>query len=159
MFIDAGIGIGRIREGALSLPGPNPARGRAGRRGRPRSPESPSRQPPMPLPDGRCNPLCPYFRCLNNALAITRRHHHGRVQRVAFCRWIGDVCIGGSCQYASCKLRALLPDGKCLYAVEKKERAESDLKELEEEVRREEIEMGKIDRLMRRRGYSLEDEF
>ncbi len=128
------------------------------RPGRPRGGRTGSR-PPMPFPDGRCNPLCPYFRCLNNALVVRRVHHHGRLQRVAFCRWIGDECIGGSCKYASCALRALLPDGRCQIALEKKGRAEEGLDVLEREVEKEEAEMSKIDRLMKRRGYYVDEEF
>lgn len=37
-----------------------------------------------------------------------------------FCTWIGDECIGASCQYASCKLNYLLPDGSCAWAKQKK---------------------------------------
>ncbi len=111
----------------------------------------------MPLPDGRCNPLCPYFRCLNNALTVVRKHVHGRVQKVAYCRWIGDECIGGSCQYASCALKALLPDGTCLFAKEK-EAKETRLEEIEREIRAEEEAMSKVERLMRRKGYVGEEE-
>ena len=115
---------------------------------------------PMPLPDGRCNPLCPYFRCLNNALTIVRRPSHGRMHRVAYCRWIGDECIGGSCQYASCALKALLPDGTCLYAKEKgKKGKEEELEAVEKELQKEEEEMSKVERLMKRRGYMLDEEF
>ncbi len=113
---------------------------------------------PMPLPDGRCNPLCPYFRCLNNALTIVRRPSHGRMIRVAYCRWIGDECIGGSCQYASCAAKALLPDGTCLFAKEKESGKETRLEDLEKELMKEEEEMSKVERLMKRRGYGLEDE-
>jgi len=124
-------------------PGP-----RGGRQGKPR---------PMPLPDGRCNPLCPYFRCLNNALTIVRKPSHGRMMRVAYCRWIGDECIGGSCQYASCAAKALLPDGTCLFAKEK-ESKETKLDDLEKELEREEEEMSRVERLMRRRGYGLDED-
>lgn len=114
---------------------------------------------PMPLPDGRCNPLCPYFRCLNNALTIVRKPSYGRMHRVAYCRWIGDECIGGSCQYASCALKALLPDGTCLYAKEKRGAGkESDLEDFEKELKREEQEMSKVERLMKRRGF-IDEEF
>jgi hypothetical protein len=81
------------------------------------------------------------------------------MQRTAFCRWIGDECIAGSCQYASCNLKALLPDGGCLYAKEKREeKPEKALEEIERELKREEEEMARIERLMRRRGYGPEEE-
>lgn len=113
---------------------------------------------PMPLPDGRCNPLCPYFRCLKNALTVVRKPSHGKMHRVAYCRWIGDECIGGSCQYAACALKALLPDGTCLYAKEKGQK-ETRIEDLESEIAREESEMSKVERLMKRRGYYFGDEF
>jgi hypothetical protein len=124
-----------------------PARG-GPREGKPR---------PMPLPDGRCNPLCPYFRCLKNALTIVRKPVHGRIQQIPYCRWIGDECIGGSCQYASCALKALLPDGTCLFAKEK-EAKETRLEDIEREIRAEEEAMSKVERLMKRKGYLGEDE-
>ena len=112
---------------------------------------------PMPLPDGKCNPLCPYFRCLNNALTAVRKPVHGKMQRVAYCRWIGDECIGGACQYAACTLKALLPDGTCLYAKEKQAQ-ETRIEDLEREVRAEEEAMSKIERLMKRKGYFSDEE-
>ncbi len=137
------------------------SRRRGGWRGGGRRP--PSRRPgarprPMPLPDGRCNPLCPYFRCLNNALTIVRRQSHGRMIRVAYCRWIGDECIGGSCQYASCDAKALLPDGTCLYAKEK-ESKETRLEDLEKELEHEEQMMSRVERLMKKRGFDEEEFF
>lgn len=133
------------------------------RGGPPRRPPSGrgERPRPTPLPDGRCNPLCPYFRCLNNALTTLRKPSHGRMHRVAYCRWIGDECIGGSCQYASCALKALLPDGSCLYAKEKGGRRgeEESLESMERELRKEEEEMSKVEKLMKRRGYIIDEEF
>ena len=131
---------------------------RGGRGGAPRGRGPGGKPKPMPLPDGRCNPLCPYFRCLNNALTVVRKPSHGRMQRVAYCRWIGDECIGGSCQYASCALKALLPDGTCLYAKEKGQRKEEELEDIERELKREEEELSKAERLMKRRGYFLDEE-
>ncbi|MET1101617.1 MAG: hypothetical protein ABWW69_03970 [Pyrodictiaceae archaeon] len=116
-----------------------------------------TRERPMPFPDGRCNPLCPYFRCLNNALVVIRKQQYGKIHKAPFCRWIGDECMGGSCQYASCALKALLPDGRCLFAVEKS-RKEEGIEEIERELIKEEREMSKIGRLMKRRGYDVDEE-
>ncbi len=145
-------GFSRRREfDSTRRKGGPPRRPPSGRGERPR---------PTPLPDGKCNPLCPYFRCLNNALTTLRKPSHGRMHRVAYCRWIGDECIGGSCQYASCTLKALLPDGSCLYAKEKSVRKEEEsLESMEKELKKEEEEMSKVERLMRRRGYIIDEEF
>jgi len=88
-----------------------------------------------PMPLGRkCNPLCPLFRCSKRALIITTRAIRGKPVRVAFCRWIGDECIGASCQYAFCATRSLLPNGECLHAVQKTTGKEKDIiEELKEE--------------------------
>lgn len=115
---------------------------------------------PTPFPNGKCNPLCPYFKCLNNALTILRKPSHGRMHRVAYCRWIGDECIGGSCQYASCALKALLPDGSCLYAKERmSQKEEESIESMERELMREEEKMSKVRKLMKRRGYIADEEF
>lgn len=83
---------------------------------------------PMPLGD-RCSPLCPFFMCGRGALLITNKMIRGRVSKVAQCRMTGENCLGGECQYAGCKLNALLPDGRCAKALEKKTRqiSEEDL--------------------------------
>jgi len=85
---------------------------------------------------------------------------HGRMHRVAYCRWIGDECIGGSCQYASCAAKALLPDGTCLYAKERRGAGEGerDIEALEKELEMEERELSRVERLMRRKGYVIDDE-
>jgi len=49
-------------------------------------------------------------------------------QVVPYCNWVGDRCIGPSCQYASCSARAMLPDGRCQHAL-KKERKEPSFEE------------------------------
>jgi len=115
------------------------------------------RLPPMPLPNGQCNPLCPHFRCLNNALTVSRRIVQGKAQKIAYCRWIGDNCIAGACQYASCNLKALLPNNICLFAKEKTKR-EVKLEEIEKEIAKEEAELSRVGRIMRRRGF-VEEEF
>jgi len=132
-------------------------------RGRPRGGRQPrekrEKPKPMPLPDGKCNPLCPLFRCLNRSLVTVRRVVHGRVQHIAMCRWIGDQCIGGTCQYASCTAKALLPDGTCLYAKEKRApREEEAEREIEKELSQEEREMSRIERMMRKRGYAIDED-
>ncbi len=92
-----------------------------------------------PLPLGKkCNPLCPFFRCSQRALLIQQRIFKGKPQRVAFCRWVGDLCSGSQCQFAYCERRALLPDGSCLLAmkaeeIEKSKERERIFKEMEEE--------------------------
>ena len=104
-------------------------------RGPPR-PRRPSRGEPKPRPIGdRCNPLCPFFRCNYNALQVTTTYYRGRPMKVAMCRWIGDKCIGPQCRYASCAKHAMLPDGRCQFAVEAKARAARRFKDFEEELR------------------------
>ncbi|HIQ03177.1 MAG TPA: hypothetical protein EYH40_02015 [Desulfurococcales archaeon] len=67
--------------------------------------------------DGKCNPLCSLFRCGKRSLVYTTRYYRGKPRKVAFCRWVGDYCKGYECQYAYCEKRALLPDGKCSFAI------------------------------------------
>jgi len=93
---------------------------------------------PRPLGD-RCNPLCPFFKCAKNALRIRIERYRGRTIRVAWCEWIGDKCIGTACKYASCAKNALLPDGKCAFAVRRKppeKDFEEELAELEKESKK-----------------------
>ncbi len=129
-----------------------PRRGREGRGGG-------KRPAPQPLPNGRCNPLCPYFRCMNKMLVITRRIVRGRPQKVAFCRMVGGECIGPDCQYAACALHALLPDGTCAFAKEKGVKSGEEIeREILEEMRREEEEMRRAERLMKRHGFSVDED-
>ncbi len=86
---------------------------------------------PMPLGD-KCNPLCPFFRCGKNALVIVNRVVKGHVQKAAMCRWIGDQCLGAKCQFAYCERKALLPDGRCAFAVKFKDSGDAFMKELEQ---------------------------
>ncbi|MEB3851381.1 MAG: hypothetical protein LRS49_02215 [Desulfurococcales archaeon] len=120
-------------------PGPRPHRGPRDRGGRhPRG-----RGEPRPRPIGdRCNPLCPFFRCLKNALMVRTEYYRGRPIKVPMCSWIGDRCIGAQCRYAHCEKHAMLPDGRCAFAVQGKRRmrdfeeelkAKDELDELEEE--------------------------
>lgn len=52
---------------------------------------------------------------------IQTKYVKGSPYRVGFCRWVGDTCITGDCQYAYCEKRALLPGNKCAFAVRKTE--------------------------------------
>lgn len=80
---------------------------------------------PQPLGD-RCNPLCPFFMCNKTALFTLNKPFRGKYIRVAYCRLTGGECIGSECQYSGCKINALLPDGRCAKALEKKTRHVSD---------------------------------
>ena len=80
---------------------------------------------PQPLGD-RCNPLCPFFICNKAALFTLNKPFRGKYMRVAYCRLTGGECIGSECQYSGCKINALLPDGRCAKALEKKTRHVSD---------------------------------
>ncbi|AEM39461.1 hypothetical protein Pyrfu_1604 [Pyrolobus fumarii 1A] len=120
----------------------------------------PGKRPqPQPLPNGRCNPLCPYFRCMNKALTITRRIVRGRMQRVALCRMVGGPCIGPDCQYAACAMHALLPDGTCAYAKEKGSKSAEEVeKEILEELKKEEEELRRAERIMRKHGFEVDED-
>lgn len=72
---------------------------------------------PSPL-NGMCNQLCALFWCTKRSYQIRREPSTGR--KYVFCTWIGDECIGASCQYASCKNNYLLPDGSCAWLKQKK---------------------------------------
>ncbi len=109
---------------------------------------------PMPLGD-KCNPLCPFFKCSKNALVIVNKVVRGHVQKSAMCRWIGDQCLGASCQFAYCERRALLPDGRCAFAVKFKESGDEFLKEVEKESLSEEV-MDLLEKRVGRRESLLE---
>ena len=91
---------------------------------------------PKPIGD-KCNPLCPFFRCGQRALAVQRKYVKGRIVQIPICRLVGDKCIGAECQYAYCVKRAMLPDGRCAFAVREKEKKEADFLE---ELSKEEME-------------------
>ena len=102
----------------------------------PRGPRPPGAREPPPRPIGdKCNPLCPYFRCLKNALTVTQTYYRGRPVKVPMCTWIGDKCIGPSCRFASCAKHAMLPDGRCPFAIQAKSRTARRMKDFEEELR------------------------
>ena len=129
------------------------------RAGAPRRREGGRRPQPQPLPNGRCNPLCPYFRCMNKMLVITKRTVRGRPQRVALCRMVGGPCIGPDCQYAACAAHALLPDGSCAFAKEKGLKSGEEIeKEIMEELRREEQELRRAEQLMKRHGFEVDED-
>ncbi len=107
---------------------------------RPRHPRPEHRGPreePKPMPIGKkCNPLCPFFRCAKRALVVTSYIMQGKPQKMAYCNWIGDTCIGYQCQFAYCEKKALLPDGTCAFAVreeQEKKKTKDYLEELAEE--------------------------
>ena len=98
---------------------------------------------PKPRPIGdRCSPLCPFFRCQKNALRVEIQQYKGRPIKVPMCAWIGDKCIGAQCRYAYCELRAMLPDGRCRFAVKAKTKQqksfEDELMEMDKEFEFEE---------------------
>ena len=101
---------------------------------------------PMPI-SNKCNPLCALFTCSQRALVIVNKPYRGKYRRVAFCRLTGSECIGAECRYASCKINALLPDGKCAKALERIYRKTSTDEELFKEM--ESIEDVDIDELRR----------
>ncbi|MET1159868.1 MAG: hypothetical protein ABWW65_02805 [Thermoprotei archaeon] len=82
---------------------------------------------PKPLPLGTsCNPLCPLFRCTRGALVVVNKSYRGKIIKEAYCRLSSEKCVGAECKFASCKTNALLPDGKCAKALEKRIRITSD---------------------------------
>ncbi len=72
----------------------------------------------MPLGD-KCNPLCPFFICTRRALVVVNKPYRGKMVKVAVCRLTGEECIGAECRYASCRLNAMLQDGRCAKALER----------------------------------------
>lgn len=112
-----------------------------------------------PMPDGKkCNPLCPYFKCTKKALGVVRRDIDGRPKFVGYCNWVNDLCIGGICQFSSCEKYYLLPNGTCLYAVERYRKSGADdmLKEMEKEEKEARRLRDLISRKLGGRGYDLE---
>lgn len=93
-------------------------------------------QKPSPI-NGKCTPLCPLFWCTKRAYQVRRDPRSGR--KFVFCTWIGDECIGSSCQYASCKINLLLPDGSCGYTKQKSAEKQED-KEIFEDLVKEDID-------------------
>ena len=89
----------------------------------------------------KCTPLCPYFKCLKNALII--KNINGK--KVAWCTWVNDYCKGYKCNYAACKIHALMPDGTCALTVPKRRR-----KSIEEEAL-ENDELSKIEKKLKKK--------
>ncbi len=119
---------------------------------RPGGPGRPEAGGPQPRPIGnKCNQLCPYFRCNQRALVIRNEFSRGKQIKVTYCRWIGDNCIGAGCQYAYCALKALLPDGKCMYAV-KKEQERRAMRDMFEELKESDIDYKTKSLITRRFG-------
>ncbi len=90
---------------------------------------------PKPDASGKCSPLCPLFWCSRRAYRIKRDFNSGR--KYVFCEWIGDECIGASCQYASCKGNYMLPDGYCAWV---KQKASARSMDIFDELEREELD-------------------
>ncbi|RLF13845.1 MAG: hypothetical protein DRJ66_07110 [Thermoprotei archaeon] len=75
----------------------------------------------------KCDPRCPYFRCLKKSLKFVTKD--GRIlppRAIAninpttvepWCMWANDVCSGYRCKYVNCIKHALLPDGTCALSV------------------------------------------
>jgi len=59
-----------------------------------------------------CSPYCKYFRCARRALIIKGGKR--------ICKLTGEECDPINCQFASCAINRLLPDGRCgLYQEQK----------------------------------------
>ncbi len=104
-------------------------------------------QKPQPA-NGMCNPLCPFFWCAKRAYQVRKDPATGR--RYVYCTWIGDECIGASCQYASCRMNYMLPDGSCAYA--KQQKAGEQRKGLLDEIAEEDLDRRTRDVLHKRFG-------
>lgn len=112
---------------------------RGGHRGERNKPIPIEEGEPKPRPIGdKCNPLCPYFRCMKKALQIRTEYYRGRPIKTAVCTWIGDKCIGPKCRYAYCVKHAMLPDGRCLYAVQARTK-KAVATDFEEELKRKDM--------------------
>jgi len=103
----------------------------------------------QPQPVGeRCSPLCPLFWCEKRAYTLRRSREGLRV----FCTWIGDECIGPSCQYATCKGHyMLLPEGLCGW-VKQRAAAVARAKDFFEEVGEDLLDKRAKELLQRRGG-------
>lgn len=109
---------------------------------------------PRPV-NGKCSNLCPLFWCTKRAYQIRRDPKTGR--KFVFCSWIGDECIGASCQYATCKSNYLLPDGSCGY-VKQKSQASSEEKEIFEDLIKEDIDSKVKDVISKKLGKKKLDD-
>jgi len=108
---------------------------------------------PKPI-NGKCNPLCPLFWCGKRAYQPRRDRVTGRL--FVFCTWIGDECIGASCQYAGCRMNYLMPDGSCGWVKQKS--METKRKEIFDEFE-EDIDKKTKDLLSKRLGKSGLDDY
>ena len=81
------------------------------------------------------------------------------MQRVALCRMVGGPCIGPDCQYAAWAMHALLPDGTCAYAKERGGKSAEEVeKEILEELKKEEEELRRAERIMRKHGFEVDED-
>lgn len=121
-----------------------------------RAPSGYDQRRPMPI-NGMCNPLCPFFRCSKNAKILVKKVVRGHTINEVRCRWIGDKCIGWRCQFGYCERHALLPDGRCAFAVKFRESTDDFFKEIESEDVEERVESKLTRRYGGRRDRDLFD--
>jgi len=109
---------------------------------------------PSPV-NGRCSNTCPLFWCTKRAYQVRRDPKTGR--KFVFCTWIGDECIGASCQYATCKMNYLLPDGTCGYVKQKTQSVAED-KEIFEDLVKEDLDSKMKDVISKKLGKKKLDD-
>jgi hypothetical protein len=95
-----------------------------------------------------CEPNCPYFKCGQKAIYVKRGQKQG--EKIIYCNWIGDLCIGAKCRYAFCEKKVLLPDGSC--GLEEKPRK---VRSIEEEALKEEIILKSVQMLLKKKGMEF----
>jgi len=122
-----------------------PIEDRRGRRGPIRDLRPTQEEKPTPI-NGMCAASCPLFECAKRALVV--KLVEGK--STPWCTWVDGPCIGYKCQYASCRLRYLLPDGRCLAPL--KERSESKADEFEAELSKQASQSQSLKNLMLKRG-------
>lgn len=122
-----------------------PIEDRRERRGPTRDLRPAQEEKPTPI-NGMCVPSCPLFECAKRALVV--KLVEGKP--TPWCTWVDGPCIGYKCQYASCRLRYLLPDGRCLAPL--KERSESKMDEFETELSKQASRPQSLKNLMLKRG-------
>ncbi|MGQ4915535.1 MAG: hypothetical protein ACP6IU_12455 [Candidatus Asgardarchaeia archaeon] len=57
-----------------------------------------------------CTPVCKHFRCTRGYLKIK---YSKQGKKIAVCSWVGDLCTGSKCKFASCSIGKLRSDGSC----------------------------------------------
>jgi len=76
----------------------------------------------------KCHASCKFFRCARKSLDIRRTGKNVQY----YCKWVGDLCEGGSCTYATCVKHALRSDGTCGLAEPRRKRPKRTVREREE---------------------------